>query len=157
MAQVKIPARDIIVEVESSTPDEWLPVEHLSSVTPDRSANEAVADTTDYDSQGVYEQLIMQRGATLTLEGQEIKDDSTGELPPGRARLEELAGEDKVGHASLGRIRFRHPMDDNWRVWTCTVTLGASGGAVNDVSAWAVTITKSGPTTTTPVDSGSGT
>ncbi|WP_113699185.1 phage tail tube protein [Nonomuraea lactucae] len=151
MTQRKINARDIVVEVESSTPDTWLRVENLAGVTINRGENEETADTGDFDSEGAYEQEIMQRGATMELAGLELKDHLTGALQPGRARVEEMAGEDKVGSDSLGRIRFRHPTQTTWRIWTCTFSLGESGGESNAKSAWAATITKSGLSTTAAV------
>lgn len=151
MTQRKINARDIIIQVEDDTPDTWLTIENLASVTINRGENEETADTTDYDSDGAYEQEVMQRGATMALAGLEMKDHLTGALQPGRARVEEMAGEDKVGYDSLGRVRFRHPMDTNWTVWPCTFSLGESGGETNAKSAWSATITKSGKSTKVPV------
>jgi len=152
VAMRRINARDIIVQVEDDTPETWLTVERLQSVTFNPGENEETVDVTDFDSGGAYEQEIMQRGASMTLEGLVIKDDATGALPPGRARIEEMAGEDKLGSDSLGRIRFRHPMDTTWRVWTCTFTLGEQGGGTNEKTTWSATITKSGRTTTMPVE-----
>lgn len=151
MTQRRINARDIIMQVEDSTPESWLTVEHLTNVNVNPSENEETAEVTDFDSEGVYEQEIMQRGASMELEGLLMKDDTTGALLPGRARVEAMAGEDKVGSASLGRIRFRHPMDGQWRIWTCTFTLAEQGGGNNDKTSWGATITKSGPTTTAAV------
>ncbi|WP_101788646.1 phage tail tube protein [Nonomuraea indica] len=151
MTAVKINARDIIVQIEDDTPESWLAIEHLASVTINRGENEETADTTDYDSDGAYEQDIMQRGANMALAGLELKDHLTGVLLPGRARVEEMAGEDKVGYDSHARIRFRHPMDTQWKVWDCTVSVGETGGETNAKSAWAATITKSGKTTTAAV------
>jgi len=156
MAKRRINARDIIVEVEDTTPDTWLPIENLQTVTVNPGENEEAVDVSDYESQGAYEQEIMQRGASLTLEGLLVKDDSTGALPPGRARVEEMAGEDKLGADSLGRIRFRHPMDTTWRIWTGTFSLGEQGGGINDKASWSATITKSGKTTTAAVSGGGG-
>ncbi|MEV4457011.1 hypothetical protein [Microbispora sp. NPDC049633] len=151
MAQRRINARDMIVQVEDSTPDEWLPIERLQNVVVNPGENEETVDVSDYDSDGAYEQEIMQRGASLTLEGLALEDDSTGALPPGRARVEAMAGEDKVGSDSLGRIRFRSPRSSTWRIWDCTFSLGEQGGATNDKVSWSATITKSGPTTTAAV------
>lgn len=151
MTQRRINARDIIVEIESSTPDSWLPIERLQNVVVNFGENEETADVTDYESDGAYEQEIMQRGASMTLEGLALEDDSTGALPPGRGRVEEMAGEDKVGSDSLGRVRFRSPRSQTWRIWTCTVSLGEQGGATNDKVSWSATITKSGKTTTAAV------
>ena len=151
MTAVQIPARDIIIEVESSTPSTWLRIENLKNATINKAENEETADITNFDSQGAYEQWIMQRGASMALAGDELKDSVTGALQPGRARVEEMAGEDKVAADSIGRIRFRHPMDDEWRIWSCTFSLGESGGETNPVSAWAAAIVKSGLSTTAAV------
>ncbi|NRQ35982.1 hypothetical protein HII36_29730 [Nonomuraea sp. NN258] len=151
MAQRRINARDIIFEVEDATPDTWLPVERLTSVTVNPSEGEETVDTTDFDSEGVAESEIMQRGASLELEGQALQDSVTGALPVGRARVEAMAGEDKVGFESLGRVRFRYPTATEWRIWTCTFSLGEQGGGNNDKVSWGATITKSGPTTTAAV------
>lgn len=151
MAQRRINARDIIVEIEASTPDTFLAVEKLQNVVVNYGENEETVDVTDYDSDGAYEQEIMQRGASMTLEGLHLMDSSTGDLPAGRARVEEMAGEAKLGADSLAKVRFRYPTATVWRIWTCTVSLGEQGGATNDKTTWSATITKSGPTTTDDV------
>ncbi|MBG0830512.1 hypothetical protein HS041_22380 [Planomonospora sp. ID67723] len=151
MTQRKINARDMIVEILDDDDTTYLTIENLAAVKPNKGENEEVADTTDYDSEGVHEHEVMQRGATMEIEGHEKKDHLTGALQPGRARVEEMAGESKVGADSLATIRFRHVMDTTWKIWRCTVTLGESGGGHNDKSAWAATFTKSGPTTTAAV------
>jgi hypothetical protein len=147
MTQRKINVRDLIVEVEDSTPDSFLPIERLADVNINPGENEETVDTTDFDSEGAYQQEIMQRGASMELEGQAMQDHLNGALPPGRARVEAMAGEGKVGHDSLGRIRFRYPADPLWRIWTCTFSLGEQGGGTNDKVSWSATITKSGKTT----------
>lgn len=151
MTQRKINARSIILEVETAVADTWLRVENLASVTVNRAENEEAVDTTDYDSQGAYEQEILQRGASLALAGLELKDSATGALQPGRARVEQLAGEDMLGSDSLGRYRFRHPMSTTWRIWTATTSVGETGGETNAKSAWAATIAKSGLSSTAAV------
>ena len=151
MTQRKINARSIIVEVESATADTWLRVENLSSVTVNRAENEEAVDTTDFDSEGAYEQEILQRGASMALAGMELKDSATGALQPGRARVEACGAEDMLGTDSLNRYRFRHPMATEWRIWTATTSIGETGGETNAKSAWAATITKSGLSTTAAV------
>ena len=148
MTQRKINARDIIVEIsDGAASPTYLTVENLATVTVNLSENEETVDTTDYDSDGAYEQEIMQRGASLALEGQAKKDHLTGALQPGRARVEAMAGETALGSDSIAAIRFRHPMDTQWKVWNCTVSLTEQGGGPNDKTSWGATITKSGPTT----------
>ncbi|MCG5220264.1 phage tail tube protein [Streptosporangium sp. KLBMP 9127] len=152
MTQRRINARDIVLQVsDGNVSPTWLTVENLTNVNVNLGENEETTETTDFDSEGVYEGEIMQRGASMELEGQLMKDDATGALPPGRARVEAMCGEDKVGYDSLGQIRFRHPMDAQWRIWTCTFTLAEQGGGNNDKSSWGATLTKSGATTTAAV------
>lgn len=152
MTQRKINARDMVFEVESATPNTWLPVERLSSFTVNFGENEETTETTDYESEGAYEGEIMQRGASISMEGQALEDDTTGALPAGRARVEAMCAEDKVGSASLGRVRFRSPNGTTWRIWTCFFSLGEQGGGNNDKLSWSATVTKSGKTTTAPVE-----
>ncbi|MEU8196338.1 hypothetical protein AB0C10_21380 [Microbispora amethystogenes] len=152
MTQRRINARDMIVEVESATPDTWVAIEQLQTITVNPGENEETVDVTDMESDGAYEQEIMQRGASMSLEGLALQDSSTGALPAGRARVEAMAGEDKVGSDSLGRVRFRYPASTSWRIWTCTFSLGEQGGATNDKVSWSATITKSGKTTTAAVE-----
>jgi hypothetical protein len=147
MPLVKINARDIVIEVAEGT--KWLPVGGLTSAVPNGGENEEVVDTTTFDSKGYYEQEVIQRGATLALEGYLIKDTTDGHQDLGQARIEQLAT--LVGFDSVGKIRFRHPIDRAWKVWNATFTLGEHGGGNNDKSAWTVTITRSGQSTTEPV------
>lgn len=144
MAGTKVTARDVILEVSDGTipTPAWIEVAGLNSLTHKPSENEEATDTTTYDSDGHYEQVVMQRGATLETEGFLLKDAATGALDPGQERCEELAA--AMGTASQGEIRFRHPMDTNWRVWTATTSVGDQGGENNDMTSFAVTFTRSG-------------
>ncbi|MFF4989627.1 phage tail tube protein [Streptosporangium saharense] len=152
MAKRKINARDIIFEVsDGAVSPAWLPVKGLTGVNVNPGENEESVETTDFDSQGAYEQEILQRGASLELEGFLLKDDTTGAQDPGQARVEEMGGEDALGADSLGQVRFRHPMDDEWKVWTCTFSLAEQGGGNNDKSSWGATVTRSGRSSTVAV------
>jgi hypothetical protein len=148
MPTKKINARDIIVQVQAADGVTWLAIGGLHSVKPNPADDEAKADTTTYDSQGTYEQEIMQRGFGLTLEGFQLKDPNTGVLDLGQSRCETLAAQ--TGYNSLGIIRFRHPMDTQWKNWNAaTFSVGEQGGGNNDKSAWKCSVTRSGPTTLT--------
>jgi hypothetical protein len=149
MAPQKIPARDIIVQVAAETADTWIAITQLTSATHNPAENEETTDTTTFDSDGEYEGLVMQRGATLALEGFLRKDGGTGAKDAGQERVDAV-GKLK-GVESLGQVRFRHPMDADWTVWNATVSLGEQGGGNNDMTSWSATFTKSGPSTTTPV------
>ncbi|WP_372663717.1 phage tail tube protein [Amycolatopsis kentuckyensis] len=149
MPTVKINARDIIIQVAETNGTTWTPIGGLNSAVPNAGENEEVVDTTTFDSAGNYEQEVIQRGATLALEGFLLKDPANGAQDPGQARVEALATQ--VGFASVGKIRFRHPVDTQWKVWNATFSLGEHGGGNNDKYAWVATVTRSGPSTTVAV------
>lgn len=150
MTAQKIPARDIIVQVQDGEdPATWIQVTQLTSATRNPGENEETAETTTFDSQGEYEQYVMQRGATMELEGFLRKDSDTGVKDPGQLRIEQLAK--LKGVESIGHLRFRHPMDVEWTKWDATFSQGEEGGGTNDMTSWAATITKSGPSTTETV------
>lgn len=151
MTERKINARDIIIQVsDGATVPTWLAIGGLNSVTPNPGENEESVDTTTYDSDGVYEGEVMQRGAKLELEGFLLKDHLTGAQNVGQARVEYMATQ--TGYDSLGAIRFRHPMDTAWKVWNgATFSLGEQGGGNNDKTPWSCTITRSGASTTVAV------
>lgn len=152
MVKRQVNARDIILEVQE--PGEiptWVEVGGLLTVTPNYAENEEVADTTTMDSNGHYEQDRMQVGATLTLEGRLLKDTDTGELDPGQALVEANAGPDRLGVDSHAMYRFRYPMDDVWKVWDATTSVGEQGGGHNEKVSFNATLTRSGPSTTEAV------
>ncbi|MCP2261085.1 hypothetical protein LX15_004805 [Streptoalloteichus tenebrarius] len=149
MPNIKINARDVVVQVEAATANTWVLIDGLTSATVNPSENEETAETTTFSSAGHYEQMIMQRGASMELEGVRLVDQATGASEPGQARCEELAT--KVGHESLGRVRFRHPLQTTWKVWTATFSVGEQGGGTNDMMSWSCTITRSGASTTMAV------
>jgi hypothetical protein len=148
MTQRKINSRDIYFQIsDGAASPTYLDLENMASFTFNPGENEEIVDTSDFDSDGAYEQEIMQRGASIAAEGMAKQDHLTGALQPGRARVEAMAGETALGADSLAQIRFRYPADTNWRVWNCTVTLGEQGGGSNDKLSWSATFTKSGRTT----------
>ena len=147
MTMVKVPARSIIVQVLAADNVTWLPISSLSEVTIDPSADSAKADVTTFDSGGSYEVRMMQRGATMTLAGFLVKDDTLGTQDTGQARIVTLAK--ATGEASLGQIRRRFPADNQWTVWTATFEEAKFGGKTNDESSWGATVTRSGAATFT--------
>lgn len=146
MVATPIPARDLTVQVEDAVPDTWLDIAGINSTAIDPSQNAEEADRTTYDSNGQYEGVIMQRGATLEVSGLRMKDTTTGAVDPGQARVDALAAQ--VADASLGRIRFAYTVDAEWKVWTATVTPGSRSGNPNADRTWGATFRRSGPSTT---------
>lgn len=149
MTATQINARDIVVEVQASDGTTWNEVKGFTTATFTPSANEEVSDRTTFDSDGVYEQVVMQRGAQMKLEGDRLMDPDTGVVDAGQARCEALAL--LTGTASLGKLRFHYPGDVNWTVWTGTFSSGDQGGGNNDDVSWSMTVTRSGASTTTAV------
>jgi hypothetical protein len=140
----KINARDVTIQVALVDGTTWVEVGGLNSATPKLAENEESVDTTTFSSQGNYEGEIMQRGASLALEGFVLKDDITGAPNPGQDRCTQLAL--LTGYASLGKIRFRAPVDTNWTVWNeATFSVGEQGGGNNDKISWKCDIMRSGP------------
>ncbi len=56
------------------------------------------------------------------------------------------------GVDSVGTLRFRHPMDDEWTVWDATARGGEEGGEVNDMTSWEASFTRSGKKRTMAVE-----
>lgn len=138
-----IDARDWIFEVQDSTAicETWLPIENLTSFTHNPGENEETADTTTFDSRGYYEQDVMQRGATVEVEGQYAIDPRTGEQMPGQAYVDHV-WTPQVGIDSRNLVRWRHRSQDHWTVWESTVTPDEQGGEVNDKTSWQATFTR---------------
>ncbi|MDT5016713.1 MAG: hypothetical protein QOD39_2873 [Mycobacterium sp.] len=148
MTQRKVPARDLIFQVsDGAASPTWLGVAALKQFVLNPGEQEQATDITTYDSAGNYEELVMQRGASIKAEGSMHKDHLTGVQDTGQARCETLAA--AVAYASQGAVRFRYPADTTWKVWpTATFRLGDQGGDNNAVTTWSVTIMRSGASTT---------
>lgn len=149
MALRKILARDIIVQVESSTPNTWYQIEGITSVSPNFAEDAEDAEITDFNSGGRPEYLPAQRGASLGIEGQKVIDHITGDDAPGQGRCETVA--DTLGYDGVGRIRFRYPYKTDWKVWNVVMQNGEQGGGNNDPGAWNLDIKRSGAATSAAV------
>ncbi|MGI5350209.1 phage tail tube protein [Streptomyces sp. CA-250714] len=149
MAGRPIDARGWIFEVEDhAAPDTWLRIGKLKSWNVNPGENEETADTTTFDSEGHYEQDVMQRGATLSLEG--LYAATSGTQDPGQAYIDDVWAY-RLGEESRGRMRYRHTSQTTWAVWECTVTPGEAGGETNDKTSWAATFTRCGAPTSAAV------
>ncbi|GCD94076.1 phage tail tube protein [Embleya hyalina] len=142
MSQRPIDARGWVYQVES-VPDTWLDITHVNSFTYNPGENEETAETTWFGSDGYYEEDVMQRGASLSLEGQHATDSVTGAQDPGQAYIDNVWALG-LGVASHNRFRFRHETQTSWVVWDATMSPGEKGGGNNDKSSWSVTIRRSG-------------
>ncbi|WP_262007658.1 phage tail tube protein [Streptomyces sp. FIT100] len=149
MASRPIDARGWLFEVEDveSEPDAWLPIAGITSFTHNPAENEETVETTAFESDGQYEQDVMQRGATLAVEGQYRIDKTTKAQDPGQAYIDHDWAQ-RLGIDSRNRIRWRHETQTVWVVWDATVTPGEQGGGNNDKTSWSCTVTKCGTATT---------
>lgn len=143
-----IDARGWTFEVETATPDAFVRIGNLLSWTENPGENEETADTTDFDSEGMYEQDIMQRGATIEVTGQYTT--TAGARDPGQEYIDKIWAY-LLGEVSRGRMRYRHMSQNEWAVWECTVTPGERGGETNAKTSWAATFTRCGAPTTDAV------
>ncbi|MFH8530458.1 phage tail tube protein [Streptomyces tendae] len=147
-----IDARGWIFEVEDAdaATETWLPVLGITTFTVNPGENEEVADTTAFDSEGQYSQDVMQRGATLSLEGQYRIDKVTKTQDPGQAYIDTVWA-NLLGIESQNRLRYRHQSQTKWSIWDATVTPGEQGGGTNEKTTWSATFTRCGAATVADV------
>ncbi|MFE6764353.1 phage tail tube protein [Streptomyces sp. NPDC057689] len=152
MAGRPIDARGWIFEVQDLDAETatWLPISGITTFTHNPGENEETVDTTAFDSDGQYEQDVMQRGASLEVEGQYRIDKTTKAQDPGQAYVDHVWAE-RLGIDSRNPVRWRHNTQTKWVVWDATVTPGEQGGATNDKTSWSATVTKCGAATTADV------
>ncbi|MEU1082309.1 hypothetical protein ABZ368_19170 [Streptomyces sp. NPDC005908] len=147
-----IDARGWIFEVQDleAETETWLPIAGLTTFNVNPGENEETAETTAFESEGAYEEDVMQRGASLSLEGQYRVDKTTGAQDPGQAYVSNVWA-NLVGIDSHNPVRWRHKSQSAWVVWDATMTPGEQGGATNDKTSWSATIRRNGWPTTAPV------
>lgn len=142
MATKKVAARNWLYQVPIGAGPTWTTVMGINNFTPNPGDKVQETETTDFDSAGQFEQVVLQRGGSLKLEGLRRLDPATGLADPGQAYLDTLA--QGLADSSVGQIRFRHSSETNWRVWNITAKAGEQGGGTNDMSKWAMEITRTG-------------
>lgn len=144
MALVKVPARDWDVEVENAAGDTWITVAGLQTITFGGEAEQL--DTTDMDSGGWAENIIIQRARSVSLEGDWLEDTADGSRDSGQDRVDSLR--DEMGQSSKGKFRLTSP-GGNVRTFNGTVTMADVGGGRNAKTSWGATINVSGTITVT--------
>ncbi|MFH9831166.1 phage tail tube protein [Streptomyces sp. NPDC017201] len=152
MAGRPIDARGWIFEVQDADAETatWLPISGITTFTHNPGENEETVDTTAFDSDGQFEQDVMQRGASLEIEGQYRIDKATKAQDPGQAYVDHVWAE-RLGIDSRNLVRWRHNTQTKWVVWDSTVTPGEQGGGTNDKTSWSATVTKCGAATAADV------
>jgi hypothetical protein len=143
MALTKIPARDFTIEIDAnygeSGGENFIPIGGIESLTPSPSTNRA--DTTDYDSQGVAEHMVMERGLAFTISGRHLEDAATGERDAGQAAVEALAR--RVGLNSNGSFKVTSP-GGNVDSFLASAEVTTAGGGHNDPATWGAALTING-------------
>ncbi|MFG3037778.1 phage tail tube protein [Streptomyces sp. NPDC048330] len=146
-----IDARGWIFEVEDAdTPNTWLPIAGITSWSMNPGENEETAETTSFDSDGDYEEDVMQRGASITVEGQYRIDKTTKAQDPGQAYVDKDWSA-RLGIDSHNNLRWRHETQTSWVVWDATTTPGEQAGGTNEKTGWSATFRKSGKATVAAV------
>ncbi|MGW3057684.1 phage tail tube protein [Streptomyces goshikiensis] len=143
-----IDARGWLFEVEDATAQtpKWLPIAGLTQWSHSPGENEETVDTTAFDSAGYHEQDVMQRGASLELEGQYRIDKVTKAQDPGQLYIDKV-WTFRFGYESRGRVRWRHETQSQWAIWEATVTPGEQSGGSNDKTSWSAAFTRCGAPT----------
>lgn len=148
---MKIDARGWIFQIApADEPTTWLDIGGITEFEVDPSENNEDVDTTTFASDGEYEGEMMQRGASMEIEGFRDYDEDTGERDPGQARVDELGT--KKGRESVGAIRFRHDTEDEWTNWGAYNEPGSYGGGNNDKTSWSATLNRTGAASVTAVE-----
>lgn len=151
MAQETVPARLMVIQVESSTPGSYLEVGFLNSVSYNPADREEFTDRTTYQDAGRPRQRKMQGSESLTLEGLKGRDGQTWVSDPGQLRIQTLAK--ALGNSGVGKVRWRDASDvSTWEVWPqATFSLAEQSGGNNDMRTWGCTIFLDGEATTEAV------
>jgi hypothetical protein len=141
VAVEKVSARDWVVEINTGTVavPAWTQIGGINNFVIGR--NDEETDTTDFDSGGMEEHHVMQRGKTLGLEGFFKEDPANGDRDAGQEAVEAHA--ELVGAASLKQYRFTSP-GGTGKVAMFSAKIGSVGGGNNDKTSWAVELKRSG-------------
>lgn len=110
--------------------------------------NTTRADTADFDSEGVEENRVIRRGLTVTINGNWLEDEATGELDPGQALV--VAATREVGTAAEKTIRVTSP-GGAWEQYRATLSKSKDGDK-NDVTKFSYEIVRTGASTFGVVD-----
>lgn len=145
MTTSKISARGYIFQVAVGAGPTWTPIAGIKTFAPNPGDHDSHVDATDFDSNGQYEEMVLQRGASLKLEGNRRIDKTTGLADPGQKALDDLA--QGLAENSIGQIRYRHSTEVQWRVWNCTAKSSELGGGTNDLGKWGMEIHRTGAET----------
>lgn len=137
MAITKFLARDIAPEVKIA--GNYTAIGGIETLS--HSPSKETADSTDFDSNGHAEHVVVQRGDEWTLEGFWLQDVSTGATDPGQAELVEAARE--IGLTATREVRLTTPSGYGVR-FTCSVEVTGPDGGHNDLAAFSAVLEVTG-------------
>jgi hypothetical protein len=142
VATKKIEARGYIFQIAVGATPTWTNIAGVKTLTVNPGDKVQAVDATDFDSAGQYEEVVLQRGGSMKLEGTRRIDPATGLPDAGQSACDALA--QGLVDTSVGQIRFRYRTETQWRVWSVTATAGEQGGATNDLGKWSCNFTRTG-------------
>ncbi|MGW4695152.1 phage tail tube protein [Kitasatospora cineracea] len=145
MAATKIAARGYVFQIGVGATPTWTSIGGLTSFSVNPGDHDAHTESTDFDSNGQYEEIVLQRGGSIKLEGRRKIDKATGAADAGQAAVDALA--QGLADNSIGQIRFRHSSETQWRVWNCTAKSTEQGGGTNDLGKWGAELARTGAET----------
>jgi len=111
-------------------------------------------DVTDFDDEGWDHTMVARRKAVLSLEGNWLVDEATGDRDDGQILVEQYAR--KVGQAGLFHFKVETraetgspPAPLGSITFQCSAKLGETGGGNDDKMPWAVELLVKGKPTFT--------
>lgn len=120
----------------------WTPIKGITSTSHSDASSDV--DTTDYDSMGISEHMVAERGESWTISGKKLIDAADGTGDPGQEAVEALARE--VGVPSIGQFRFTYPGGAT-ETFYASAKVTKPGGGNNDTMSWSVVLRVSGAPT----------
>jgi hypothetical protein len=123
----------------------WTPIGGLTSLTFDSDKTDA--DTTDFDSDGWAEHMVLQRSRSISLEGFYKEDTATGAQDPGQEALITLS--EAIGVDSLKPFRVTTP-GGNVTTYMVSADAKNGGGGLNDPAGFTADLAVSGKPVFTP-------
>jgi predicted secreted protein len=129
MAVTKFLARDVTPTVKISST--YTAIAGIKTLA--HSPSKVVADSTDFDSAGHAEHVVVQRGDQWTLSGDFMEDVSSGVRDPGQEALVNASHE--IGLGSTVSVKLTSPFG-NTVTFDCSVETTGPAGGHNDLATF---------------------
>ena len=109
----------------------------------DQSNSKTDAETSDIDSQGLEEHIVVRRGKSLTLNGFFLEDEGDGSRDPGQTLVEAVGA--LTGTTSTENFRITTPGGTTHTFAASADVMGdVAKGGKNDAGRWSVALKISG-------------